>query len=285
VVVLDRTKWHFGSKAVNALVAGVDHGGIAYPVAWTVLDHEGGSGAAEQIEVVGRLTDVLAPGDICAFIADREVIGADWIEALADRDIPFVLRLKSDRRVARPDGPALPVRMFVRPLSEDQSCLLDGPRRIGGAGDASAEDASARPVHAQISGKRLDDQNLLALAARGVDPGEAIALYRQRWDIEILFAALKSKGFGLEETGPAAPNRIRSLLGICGPSLPVGAARRREAPGRRRSAAPLRSRIPSEESLPLRTGPVAGDSPQCVPDAGRAAPMHAGPHRSGCLPL
>jgi hypothetical protein len=173
VVVLDRTKWHFGSKAVNALVAGVDHGGIAYPVAWTVLDHEGGSGAAEQIEVVGRLTDVLAPGDICAFIADREVIGADWIEALADRDIPFVLRLKSDRRVARPDGPALPVRMFVRPLSEDQSCLLDGPRRIGGAGDASAEDASARPVHAQISGKRLDDQNLLALAARGVDPGRS----------------------------------------------------------------------------------------------------------------
>jgi hypothetical protein len=29
-----------------------------------------------------------------------------------------------------------------------------------------------------------------------------------------LFAALKSKGFGLEETEPAAPNRIRSLLGI-----------------------------------------------------------------------
>jgi transposase-like protein len=137
-VVLDRTEWHFGSAATNALVAGVAHGGIAYPVAWTVLDHEGGSGAAEQIEVVGRLTDVLALGDIGALMADREFTGADWIEALADRDIPFVRRLKSDRCVARPDGPALPVRMFVRPLSEDPSRLLDGPYRIGGTGEASA---------------------------------------------------------------------------------------------------------------------------------------------------
>lgn len=147
-------------------------------------------------------------------MADREFTGTDWIEALADRDIPFVLRLKSDRRVARPDGPALPVRMFVRPLSEGQSRLLDGPRRIGGTGDASAEAASARPVHAQILRKRLGDQSLLALAARGVAPTEAIALYRRRWDIETLFAALKSKGFGLEETGLTAPDRIRSLLGI-----------------------------------------------------------------------
>ena len=60
-----------------------------------------------------------------------------------------------------------------------------------------AEDASARPVHAQTLEKRLDDQNLLALAARGVDPDEAIDPYRRRWDIETLFAVLKLKGFGL----------------------------------------------------------------------------------------
>jgi hypothetical protein len=32
-VVLDRTEGHFGSKAMNALVAGVAHKEIAYPVA------------------------------------------------------------------------------------------------------------------------------------------------------------------------------------------------------------------------------------------------------------
>jgi hypothetical protein len=147
-------------------------------------------------------------------MADREFTGADWIEALADRDISFVLRMKSDRRVGLPDGPALPVPMFLRPLSKGQSRHVDGPRRIGGTGDASSGDASSGPVRAQVLGKRLDDESLLIVAARGVDENEATDLYRRRWEIETLFAALKSKGFGLEETGPAAPNRIRSLLGI-----------------------------------------------------------------------
>jgi hypothetical protein len=247
-VVVDRTEWHFGSKAVNALVAGVAHGGIAYPVAWTVLDHKGGSGAAEQIEVVGRLTDVLAPGDIRALMAYREFTGADWIEVLADRDIPFVLRLKSDRRVGLPDGPALPVRMFLRPLSKGQSRHLDGPRRIGGTGDASSGDASSGPVRVQVLRKRLDDESLLIVAARGVDESEATDLYRRRWEIETLFAALKSKGFGLEETGP-----------LC-------------------------SRVSGEEPVPLWIEPVAGNSPQCVADAGSTTPMCADARRSTFLP-
>jgi hypothetical protein len=99
-VVLDRTERHFGSKAMNALVAGVAHGGTADPVAWTVLDHGGGSGAAGQVEVGDRLMDPLDPDDIRVVVADREVTGrevtgADWIEALAERTVPFVLRLKS----------------------------------------------------------------------------------------------------------------------------------------------------------------------------------------------
>jgi hypothetical protein len=193
---------------------GIAHGEIAYPVAWTVLDHEGGSGAAGQIEVVSRLTDMLTTGDIRAPMPNQGFTGADWIEAPAERDAPFVLQLKSDRRVARPDGPALPVRMFVRPFSKGQSRHLDGPHRIGGTGDASSGDASSGPVWAQVLRKRLDDESLLIVAARGVDPGEAIDLYRRRWDIETLFVALKSKGFTLEETGPAALDPIRSLLGI-----------------------------------------------------------------------
>jgi hypothetical protein len=39
-------------------------------------------------------------------------------------------------------------------------------------------------------------------------------LYRQRWDIETLFAALKSRGFGLEATHLTEPDRIRKLLGV-----------------------------------------------------------------------
>lgn len=132
---------------MNALVAELAHGGIAYPIDWTVLGHDGGNAPVEQIEVLDR--DVFAPGKIRVVMADR------------------VYRGGRDR----------------------------------------------------------------------------------------------------------------------GPALPVGTARRREAPGRRRSTAPLRRRIPGEEPLPLRFGPFAGDPPQSVADASWAAPMHAGPHRSECSPL
>ena len=33
VVVIDRTKWHFGKTAVNVLMIGIPEGGIAYPIA------------------------------------------------------------------------------------------------------------------------------------------------------------------------------------------------------------------------------------------------------------
>ena len=75
---------------------GIAHGEIAYPVAWSVLDHEGGSGAAGQIEVVSRLTDVLTPGDIRAPMPNQGFTGADWIEAPAMplRGMPLRVRFR-----------------------------------------------------------------------------------------------------------------------------------------------------------------------------------------------
>ncbi len=41
-----------------------------------------------------------------------------------------------------------------------------------------------------------------------------LALYRKRWEIETLFAALKSRGFDPEATHLTKPDRIRKLLGV-----------------------------------------------------------------------
>jgi hypothetical protein len=65
--------------------------------------------------------------------------------------------------------------MFVRPLSKGHSRYPDGPRRIGGTGDAFSG-----PVRTQSLGKRLDEESLLIVAAQGVDEREAIDLYRRR---------------------------------------------------------------------------------------------------------
>ena len=72
----------------------------------------------------------------------------------------------------------------------------------------------AESILVQIGLKRLKDGSFLSLAGCGVDPGSMFELYRQRWDIETLFAALKSRGFDLEETHLTEPDRIRKLLGV-----------------------------------------------------------------------
>ena len=65
-----------------------------------------------------------------------------------------------------------------------------------------------------VTAGRLEEDSFLMLAGREVDPGSMLDLYRGRWEIETLFAALKSRGFGLGGTHMTKPDRIRKLLGM-----------------------------------------------------------------------
>jgi hypothetical protein len=153
LVVVDRTQamryrlWHFGSTPVNVLVIGIaqDGGprapgarqkGVALPVAWMALPKAGSSSGAEQMQVLRRFLQIAAPEDIEAVLANREFISAkamthrQWLEALAERDVPFVVRLRRNWRVGWAHGsPTLPVRLWLRGLDPGQTRLV-GP---GGA--------------------------------------------------------------------------------------------------------------------------------------------------------
>jgi len=205
VVAIDRTEWHFGQTAVNVLTVGVAYEGIAFPVTSATLGHGGGSGADEHTEVLEQFLRVVKPDQTRALVADREPAGSDFLEVLKERKVPFVIRLK----VGRPVGPAsgnwsLPDRMFARTCGFQQSSLLGGRQVVGGA----------ETTGVRIGLKRLEDGSFLILAARGVNPDSVFELYRQRWDIETLFAALKLRGFDLEATHLTEPDRIRKLLGV-----------------------------------------------------------------------
>jgi hypothetical protein len=216
---------------------GVAYNGIAFPIAWTTLDHGEGSGAGEHAEVLGQFLRIVKPDQIRALVADREFTGSDFLEELKERKVPFVIRLivirlKSDRRIGPPSEEwSLPARMFARTCGLQhglqQSSLLGGRQVVGGA--------ESTPV--QIGLKRLEDGSFLILAGRGVDPGSMFELYRQRWDILASFAALKSRGFDLETTHLTEPDRIRKLLDVlaltCSWTRIVGLDRKnREGPPR-----------------------------------------------------
>jgi len=212
VLVLDRTEWHFGQTPVNVLMIGIAHRGIAFPVAWTALPKSGGSGSTEQIEVLEAALCALDVEEVEALTADREFISARWLKRLQAVSIPFAIRLRSGRRLRLgEDGPALPAKMYARGLAIGESRVV-GSRRLDGAEEASV------PVQIIVRRVGSDAQPLknrfLVLATAGLDPTRGPALYRRRWEVETLFAALKSRGFDLETTHLTAPDRIRRLIGL-----------------------------------------------------------------------
>ncbi len=64
-----------------------------------------------------------------------------------------------------------------------------------------------------FSGCRLPTGEYLILVAPSDEP-QALALYAQRWGIETLFAALKTRGFNLEDTHVTHEARLQKLVAL-----------------------------------------------------------------------
>ena len=218
VVALDRTEWHFGQTPVNVLMVGIAHRGICFPITWSVLPAGGSSGAGEQTKVLERFLAAVDPASIKAVVADREFISTEWLRRLQSYEVPFVVRLRSDRRIGHaPEGPALPGRMFARPLQLGEERILDGERHLSGTeGDQVATCVVVKriaPASSETDSSETDDRFLI-LATWGIAPNAATTLYRRRWEIETLFGALKSRGFKLEKTHLTMPDRVERLMGL-----------------------------------------------------------------------
>ena len=94
------------------------------------------------------------------------------------------------------------------------------------------------------------------LRGQGADqaPEGSPTLYRRRWEVETLFATLKSRSFDLEATRLTAPDRIRRLIGLLAIAFAwshlVG-EKRAETCG-----LPPRKGARTPKPLPLRTAPA-----------------------------
>jgi len=216
-VVVDRTEWEFGNTSVNILTVGIAHEKMAFPIAWTSLPAGGASSTGDQTDVLERFLQAVGPDSIQVLTADREFISAGWMERLKEERIPFAIRIRADRKVAdTPNNGALPARMYARAVAPGDERVLEGKRHLfgdGGAGDGGATTIAVRVVIRRSADEETEDPFLI-LATWGIDPEKAFALYRKRWSIETMFAALKSRGFDLEETHVTEPDRIGNLLGL-----------------------------------------------------------------------
>ncbi|MCS3953204.1 hypothetical protein GGP83_003179 [Salinibacter ruber] len=284
VAVLDRTEWHFGQKAVNVLMIGIAEGGIAYPVAWSVLGHGGGSGAGEHTELLKQFLRLVEPEELRALVADREFTGSDFLKELDQREIPFVIRLKKDRRIGPPSTEAsstdfssatwsLPVKMFARACKPGQTKHLAAPKGLGGT----------ESVECQVTAGRLEGDSFLILAGREVDPGSMLDLYRRRWEIETLFAALgvqrlRAGGDPHDQAGSDS-----EAAWHVGTDLQLDTDYRHRPEGQRRRSPRVRKWVSGEKSFPVWTGPPPRAYDQLASDARGTTPVRSGTHRSSLI--
>jgi hypothetical protein len=204
VLAMDRTNWDFGRHTINFLMISVEWHGIGIPLIWTLLPKTGNSSSAERIALFDRLAQAFPDMTVTALTGDREFIGDRWMNTLAERKIPFVLRLRENQYVQREGYAAMTVAAIASRLEPGKTVILKQLCKLGRTADAPG---------LRIVILRLATDELLALATPA-EPRKALARYKARWRIETLFANLKSKGFDLEATHLTDLGKLATLMAL-----------------------------------------------------------------------
>jgi Transposase DDE domain len=200
VLSLDRTEWQFGGAIFNILMLAVVHEGVAFPVAWSMLDKRGNSDSTERMNLVNGFLERFGEHQIACLTADREFVGKDWLNyLLSDPLTPFRIRIRENHTL-RQGGRVLKVSVVFQDLKPGESKVLRDKRQLWGQ-------------WVYIAALRLEDQSLLVVATQKA-PQSAIKDYAQRWSVETLFGILKTRGFCLESTHLVDSERLSKLLAL-----------------------------------------------------------------------
>lgn len=193
-VCVDRTNWQFGKVDINILVIAIAHRGVAFPIVWSILDKKGNSSSDERIDLLQRFFELVAPEDIALFLAEREFIGVTWFTYLDKRHVPFAIRIRKDSLC---DNWCSVYALFAHlPLGELR--MLNNSYRIYGC-------------NVRVVGMKLA-HNDYAILATNRSPTKAFLAYKLRWNIEMLFSALKLSGFNLESTHLTQVHKLDTLF-------------------------------------------------------------------------
>ncbi len=196
---IDRTNWKFGQVNINIFMLGIVYEGVAFPLLFSMLDKKGNSNSKERIELVNRYIKLFGKDTIECLVADREFIGEQWLKYLNDEKIRYYIRIRNNFKVYLPDkNKTVKVFWLFNSSKVNEFIFYHKIVRVNGQ-------------LCYLSGSKLHKGEYLILVSFN-KPEQADFYYKQRWQIEMSFKAMKSSGFDIEKTHLQDIDRIRKLL-------------------------------------------------------------------------
>ncbi|MCX6258197.1 MAG: IS4 family transposase [Bacteroidia bacterium] len=201
---LDRTNWKFGKTDINILMISVCYYGVAIPLLWTMLPKRGNSNQKERIALLERYISLFGIMSIESILADREFIGSTWVKHLIGEKIAFYIRIKENMWMESKPGTFVRAFSFFKDLKFNTALSLKKPVKIN--------DNKTYLSGLKILNKHRNIEYVI-IASDYYDE-HALIMYKDRWQIETMFKALKSSGFNIEDTHLSDLNRISKMLSL-----------------------------------------------------------------------
>ena len=187
ILSIDRTNWKFGKTDINIFMLGVVYQGVAFPLLFSMLPKRGNSNSKERIALIDKYISLFGKDTIKSIVADREFVGQKWIKYLNDNELKYYIRVRNNFKVYIP-GKNKEVKAFwlFNSLKVNQFHYYTKIVQINGQ-------------LCYLSGTKLNKGEFLILISFN-KPEKANDYYKQRWQIEMTFKAMKSSGFDIEKT-------------------------------------------------------------------------------------
>jgi len=199
---IDRTNWKFGQTDINIFMLGITYKGVAFPLLFAMLDKKGNSNCQERINLIDRFIVLFGIDCIDCLMADREFVGDTWIKYLNDNHIRYYIRIRNNFNVFIPHkNEQIKVTWLFQSLKPGEFLHYNRIVRMG-------------TQLCYVSGCKVKSRsnNLDYLIIVSFNkPEQAQINYKERWQIETCFRALKSSGFDIEKTHLHDIKRIEKL--------------------------------------------------------------------------
>ncbi|WP_221091184.1 IS4 family transposase [Deinococcus aquaedulcis] len=192
-LILDRTNWKLGKSDVNILLLSATWKSFSFPLLWILLPHGGSSAQVDRNALLARFLALRGERKVAGVLADREFVGRDWFTLLDQNGIAPCIRLQA---ISKLNG--VPVWACFRKLQKGEVRVWHSKAEVYG-------------VKLRVLATKNAAGEMLYLAYQGFS-GPNLRRYAMRWQCENLHAALKTRGFNLEDTGLMRATRLSTLL-------------------------------------------------------------------------